>query len=206
MTQQINLIDQTLRQGRDWANGVMVLGVLATATALVAGHFVYERLGWQKATAEAAQADAAREASAAIVQQVASQLDQVQAQLAADDQMRRAAAAMVDPPQNCVQRFEQLIAAMPATMWLEDVEFYGARGVHLVANSLHTADLARYADTLSSAKAFSGLPVEILSIERKEFADSDAPDVSAVKPKLAPYYAFELAGTENIEPAAGGTP
>ena len=32
MTQQINLIDETLRQGRDWANGVLVLSVLVCAT------------------------------------------------------------------------------------------------------------------------------------------------------------------------------
>lgn len=209
MTQQINLIDETLRQGRDWANGVVVLSVLTLATLAVGGHWGYERWLWQRATIEAAQADAAREASGVVMQQVSAQVAQLQGQLAADEQMRRAAAAMVDPPQNCVQRFEQLVGALSPSMWMQSVEFSGARGVHMVVNGLRQSDLARYADGMSGAKAFAGLPIEILSIERKEFAEttseSEPVEAGVIKKKLAPYYAFELAGSDNIAPV-GGTP
>lgn len=205
MTQQINLIDDTLRQGRDWANGVTVLSVLILAALAAAGHGGYEQWQWQQATVRVAQADAAREASGAAMQQVAAQVAQLQAQIAADDQMRRAAAAMVDPPQNCVARFEQLVGALAPSMWMQSVEFSGARGVHMVVNGLRQSDLARYADGLSSAQAFSGLPIEILSIERKELAETTQDEGSEAKTKSLPYYTFELAGSDNIAPV-GGTP
>lgn len=204
MTQQINLIDETLRQGRDWANGAVVMSVLAFGIAMVAGHWGYERWLWQQATEQVAAAEAAREASGAVMQQTLSQVAQLQAQLAADEQMRRAAAAMVDPPQNAVQRFEQLIGALSPTMWMQSVEFSGARGVHLVVSGLKQSDLARYADGLSSAQAFSGLPIEILSIERKELLEADAGE-GGVPQKAVPYYNFELSGTDS-KPAQEGAP
>ncbi|MGE5452279.1 MAG: hypothetical protein ACM3VZ_10625 [Acidobacteriota bacterium] len=207
MTQQINLIDDTLRQGRDWANGAMVLSVLGVAALAVGGHLTYEQWQWQQASTLAAQADTDREASGALLQQVSAQVAQLQAQIAADDQMRRAAAAMVDPPQNCVARFEQLVGGLAPSMWMQSVEFSGARGVHLVVNGLRQSDLARYADGLSAAKAFSGLPIEILSIERKELAENSTGEDSEVKvqAQAVPYYAFELRGADIVEPA-GGTP
>ncbi len=205
MTQQINLIDDTLRQGRDWANGVVVLSTLALAAVAVAGHGGYEQWQWQQASIRVAQADTDREARGAVMQQVSDQVAQLQAQIAADDQMRRAAAAMVDPPQNCVARFEQLVGNLAPSMWMQSVEFEEARGVHMVVNGLRQSDLARYADGLSAAKAFSGLPIEILSIERKELAETAVSEDGDVKTKAVPYYAFELRGSDNIEPA-GGTP
>jgi hypothetical protein len=197
MTQQINLIDETLRQGRDWANGAAVMSVLAIGIAMVAGHWGYERWLWQQATEQVAAADAAREASGAVMQQTLSQVAQLQAQLDADAQMRRAAAAMVDPPQNSVQRFEQLIGALSPTMWMQSVEFSGARGVHLLVSGLKQSDLARYADGLSSAQAFSGLPIEILSIERKELLEADSGEGGGAAKKAVPYYNFELSGTDS---------
>lgn len=205
MTQQINLIDDTLRQGRDWANGVAVLSVLSLAALAVAGHGGYEQWQWQQASLRVAEADSAREANGAALQQVSAQVAQLQAQIAADDQMRRAAAAMVDPPQNCVSRFEQLVGALAPSMWMQSVEFSGARGVHMVVNGLRQSDLARYADGLSAAQAFSGLPIEILSVERKELSETTQDEGAEAKTKSVPYYAFELAGSDNIAPI-GGTP
>lgn len=205
MTQQINLIDETLRQGRDWANGVVVMSVLVCSTLAVAGHWGYERWLWQQATERVAAADAAREASGALLQQTLAQVAQLQAQLDADEQMRRAAAAMVDPPQNCVQRFEQLIGALSPTMWMQSVEFSGARGVHMLVSGLKQGDLARYADGLSNAQAFSGLPIEILSIERKELLQADSGEGSETKKKAVPYYNFELSGTDT-KPTTEGSP
>lgn len=205
MTQQINLIDDTLRQGRDWANGVVVLSVLSLSALAVVGHGAYEQWQWQRATVLAAQADTAREASGAAMQQANTQLAQLQAQIAADDQMRRAAAAMVDPPQNCVARFEQLVGALAPSMWMQSVAFSGARGVHMVVNGLRQSDLARYADGMSATKAFSGLPIEILSVERKELAQASQDEGGEAKAKSVPYYVFELAGSDNIAPV-GATP
>ncbi|MDE2593093.1 MAG: hypothetical protein KGL57_02550 [Burkholderiales bacterium] len=205
MTQQINLIDATLRQGRDWANGVVVLSALVVGCLAVAAHGMYEEWQWKQASMQVAAADAAREASGAAMQQVSAQVAQLQAQIAADDQMRRAAAAMVDPPQNCVARFEQLVGALAPNMWMQSVEFAGARGVHMLVNGLRQSDLAHYADGLSAAKAFAGLPIEILSIERKELSESSGGLDSEVKTKILPYYAFELRGSDSIAPV-GGTP
>lgn len=206
MTQQINLIDEALRQGRDWANGVMVLSVLVGAAAIVLGHWGYERWLWQQASDIVATADSAREASAAVMQQTTDQVAQLQAQLEADEQMRRAAAAMVDPPQNCVQRFEQLIGALSPSMWMQSVEFSGARGVHMMVSGFKQSDLARYADGLSGSQAFTGLPIAILSVERQELTlESDPGDGGEAKKKVIPYYNFELSGTDSA-PNEGGAP
>ena len=126
---------------------------------------------------------------------IAAKLAEVQAQIAADDQMRKAAAAMVDPPQNCVARFEELIAGLTSTMWMESVEFKGARGVHMKVSGLQQGDLARYANGLSGSKAFVGLPIEILNIERRSLEQAEAASDDAPR-KSTPYYSFELAAMD----------
>lgn len=207
MTQQINLIDESLRQGRDWAHGGVVLSVLASVALVVLTHWGYEQWAWVKATQQVAAAEAAREASGAAAQQLAAQVAQLQSQLGADDEMRKAAAAMVDPPQNVVPRFEQLIAGLSSTMWLDHVEFAGSRGVQLQVNGLRQADLARYADGLSAAPAFAGLPIDVLAVERRELTQTKAADDGETRKDILPYYRFELAGRDpHSEPAMEAQP
>ncbi len=198
MTQQINLIDESLRQGRDWAHGGVVLSVLTSVTLVVFSHWGYEQWSWVQATQQVAQAEAAREASGAAAQQLSAQVAQLQAQLDADDEMRKAAAAMVDPPKNVVPRFEQLIAGLSPTMWLDQVEFTGSRGVELQVNGLRQSDLATYADGLSAAQAFAGLPIDVLSVERRELNQTRASDDGETRKDVLPYYRFELAGRDPI--------
>lgn len=207
MTQQINLIDESLRQGRDWAHGGVVLSVLTSVALVVLTHWAYEQWAWVNATKQVAEAEAAREASGAAAQQLAAQVAQLQSQLEADDQMRKAAAAMVDPPQNVVPRFEQLIAGLSSTMWLDQVEFQGGRGVQVLVNGLRQADLARYADGLSAAPAFAGLPIDVLSVERRELSQTKAGDEGETRRDVLAYYRFEIAGRDPIsEPMAEGQP
>lgn len=198
MTQQINLIDETLKQGRDWANGVVVISTLTLAALAAAGHWGYEQWLWQRASQDVAAAEAAKEASGQVMQQVSAQVAELQAQLDADEQMRKAAAAMIDPPREVVARFDRLVGGLSPSMWLQSVEFSGARGVHLTVSGLRQADLARYADGLSASQAFEGLPIAILSVERKLMQEPASQVDDQAPRKAVPYYVFELSGQENL--------
>ncbi|MDE1997394.1 MAG: hypothetical protein KGI91_03905 [Burkholderiales bacterium] len=200
MTQQINLLDESLLQGRDWAHGGMVLSVILAASVAAAAHGVYEKWKWQQASQQVAAIEADKEARAQALQQVVDQIGQLKAQLDADEQMRKAAAAMIDPPQHSVARFEQLVGALSNSMWMQSVEFSGAKGVHLVVSGLHQADLARYADGLSGSEAFAGLPIEILQVERKTLSAQDSDGAAPAKAPPVPYYVFELAGVDELTP------
>ncbi|HET8869217.1 MAG TPA: hypothetical protein VFM48_02115 [Aquabacterium sp.] len=205
MTQQINLLDESLRKGRDWASGGMVLSVIVLASLAAAVHWAYERWTWLQVSQQVARLEAEKETRTQAMQQVVDQIGQLQAQLDADEQMRKAAAAMIDPPQQCVERFDLLVKALSPSMWLQSVEFSGARGVHLVVSGLHQADLARYADGLSGSQAFAGLPIEILSIERQKLTSSDPDAGDQAKERALPYYVFELAGVDEL-PSVEATP
>ncbi len=200
MTQQINLIDETLKQGRDWANGVVVISTLTLAALAAGGHWGYEQWLLKRASEDVAAAEAAKEASGQVMQQVSAQVAELQAQLDADEQIRKAAAAMIDPPREVVARFDQLVGGLSPSMWLQSVEFAGARGVHLMVSGLRQADLARYADALSASRAFEGLPVAILSVERKLMQEPASQADDSVVRKSVPYYVFELSGQDNVLP------
>lgn len=208
MTQHVNLIKESLRQGRDWAHGGVVLSVLLSAAIVVGAHWVYEQMAWQQAAQTVAEAESAREANTALVQQLGGQIANVQAQLDADEQMRKAAAEMVDPPQNVVPRLEKLIGGLTSTMWLQSVEFKNARGVHLRVNGLKQSDLAQYANALSALPEFSGLPIQVLGIERREWTRDDGGQDGEPKKEPVPYFLFELAAHESWdEPSSeGGQP
>lgn len=205
--QQINLIDQTALAGRDPLSGInIVIGLGVLALALV-GHYSYEQWRWQRVSAAAVAAEQSAQAGTAAAEQVNAQLAQLQAQIAADDQLRQAEAALLDPPKDCAARLQALVSAMPATLWLRQVEFAGARDVRIAGSSLRSADVAGYAQALGGQPAFSGLPVRVLSFERREMTQ-ERPDGEPADADKGPLkwaaYEFEVSSLD--QKSAGGAP
>ncbi len=208
MTQQINLIDASALVGHDPLSGLNIMLAVGVSALALVGHYSFEQWRFQRAQAAAAAAEQNAQASNAAAAQVSEQLAQLQAQFTADDQLRQAEAALVDPPQDCASRLQALVAAMPASLWLRQVEFAGARNVRIAGSSLRSADVASYAQTLGGQPAFSGLPVRVLSFDRREVTQEPAEGAeSGLPPVKWAAYDFEVSSLDSATQAgAGGTP
>jgi len=168
MTQQINLIDKTAQIGRDLLSALNVAVALGVAVLALVGHYSVEQWQWQRVSAASAQAESAQQASSEAAQQMGEQLAKLQAQIAADDRLRQAEQALLDPPQACEERLKAMVAVLPSSLWLREVEFVGQRQVRIAGSSLRSADVAALAQSLGSLEAFGGLPVRVLSLVRRE--------------------------------------
>lgn len=208
MTQQINLIDASALAGRDPLSALNIAIAIGVSALALVGHYSYEQWRSQRAIAASAAAEQNAQASTAAAGQVSEQLAQLQAQIAADDQLRQAEAALLDPPKDCAPRLQALVAAMPASLWLRQVEFAGARNVRIAGSSLRSADVASYAQTLGGHAAFSGLPVRVLSFERREVTQEAAEGAdSGLPPVKWAAYDFEVSSLESgAQAGAGGAP
>ncbi|WP_374590462.1 PilN domain-containing protein [Aquabacterium sp.] len=208
MTQQINLIDATAQAGRDPFSGRNIVVALGLAALALVGQYSFEQYRWQRVSAASAAAETDAQASSANAQQVNEQLAQLQAQIAADDQLRQAEQALLDPPKDCAARLQALVSTLPGSLWLRQVEFFGARNVRIAGSSLRSADVAGYVQALSGQTAFSGLPVRVLSFERREVTkESDTAEGSdGGKPAITwAAYDFEVSSLD-ANKSAGGAP
>lgn len=208
MTQQINLIDATAQAGRDPISGRNIVLALVVAALALVGHYSFEQYRWQRASAAQAAAETDAQASSANAQQVNDQLAQLQAQITADDQLRQAELALLDPPKDCATRLQALVSTLPASLWLRQVEFFGARNVRIAGSSLRSADVAGYVQALGGQAAFTGLPVRVLSFERREIKQEAEGGDSGEGGKPAVSWAaydFEVSSLETAK-TPGGAP
>ena len=100
----------------------------------------------------------------------------------------------IDPPREVVARFDQLVGGLSPSMWLQSVEFAGARGVHLMVSGLRQADLARYADALSASRAFEGLPWRSSAWSASSCKNLPLRADDSVVRKSVPYYVLNCLG------------
>ncbi|TAK76876.1 MAG: hypothetical protein EPO12_15765 [Aquabacterium sp.] len=220
MTQQINLIDATQQGGRDWVDGLAVLGVGGVLAAIVIAHYAYEYRAWQVILRTPAPADeAATEPAEAASDPLAVQLQLAEAELAGGERLQQALSALVDAPRDTAARLQSLVSAMPASMWLREVEFVGSRGLRISGAALRSEDLSQYSARLSGTPAFAGLPVRALAVDHRAAkttadnpateqaqpdAESEAPAQQQVEPTkdadgvpdTVSYYTFELSSVD----------
>lgn len=207
MTQQINLIDASALGGRDPLSGLNIVVTLGLAALVMVAHYSYEQWRWQRVTAATTEAEVQAQASSTAATQASDQLAQLQAQITADDQLRQAEAALLDPPKDCAVRLQALVAAMPASLWLRQVEFAGARNVRIAGSSLRSADVSDYAQALGSKPAFSGLPVRVLTLDRREVVEEAVETADGNQPPVKwAAYDFEVSSLDKGADAAGGAP
>lgn len=216
MTQQINLLDRDLHTGRDWCSGRLVLAAAALSVLAVGSHAAWEQWQWHRILAsssgpEAAEASSTEESidpltGEPIADPLSLAVQQAEARLAATERAQQALGKLVDAPQQTASRLQALIAALPESAWLTEVEFAGSRGMRISGRSLHSDDLARYAARLGNDPAFAGLPLRSLQLAEEAWSREPGPSAAeadsaaardtevAAKPPLL--YRFELSSLD----------
>lgn len=200
MSQQINLIDPSLRVKRDW---LAARGIAAGAAALVlavGGHWAYERTLFNRALFANGAAPAAPQADPAAAD---TPLREVQRAVARGERLMQALAGLTGLPRDNAQRLRALIGAMPAKLWLQEVEFSGDRGLRVVGGSTDAASLADFAQRLGALQAFQGTPLHLFKVEPRSLSPAgQTADADAQGPQTATgVYAFILS-TQDAEAAA----
>lgn len=177
MTQQINLLEPSLRPTRPWCRGRDLLlagGALAAAVLL---HHQFERLALARVLAASGPAPSEEPLAA-----VDAELQERQAGVQRDEALLKTVAGLIDLPRDNAQRLRVLIAALPPHAWLKEVEFSGARGVRIAGGALDALSVAEFSHRLGQQPAFKGLPMQVFEIDARAAA-AGATDASAETPQ-----------------------
>lgn len=200
MTQQINLLDPSLVPLRDWCNGKFVLGLGLALTLGTAGHVAYETQALTSFLAKALptvpDTDTAQQA------QADAPLAELRARVNANQGLLQAVGSFAELPRDNATRLRALIAAMPDTLWLQEVEFSVERGVRISGSALDATALAGFSARLGGQPAFRGLPLHVFALQPEERNDgtatADAPARSAPQ-----HYGFLLSSIDAAHTAGG---
>jgi MSHA biogenesis protein MshI len=187
-SQQINLFDATLLPPRDWCTGRNILVSATLLASGVAAHGAYEGLALNRVLAANASAPAPAHAPtdaspAPTADGIDTTLREAQQQLARDRSLLDAVTGLSDLPLHTARRLDSLIAAMPNSVWLREVEFSGARSVRIVGGALDPAALAGFSQRLGQAPAFGGLPLHVYTLEPLASLDAQVTPATPATPE-----------------------
>jgi hypothetical protein len=202
MIQQINLIDPSLRVVRDWLAGRVIAGTGLALAVVVGAHWACEQTTLTRllSSAGAAPPSAEAAASAAAASPEDIQLRDAQRAIAGSERLMQAVAGLTDLPHDNAQRLRSVIAAMPETLWLQEVEFDGERGLRIAGGATDAAALTAFAQRLGALPAFRGVPLQVFKVDpRAAPARPDAADAPALDER-APHYAFVLSTSDMEAP------
>lgn len=164
---QVNLIDPTLLpQVERFSARTMAVSATA-AMVLLGGHYAYERVRLNQ-TLEAAKAQEASQAEAtasADAPPVDAALEALKRQVMRDEFLRDALSRLTDLPTDNARMLSSVAGALPASVWLKEVDFTAKGGVRIVGGATEPGALSTYADSLSRVPELHGLPVQIMSLE-----------------------------------------
>ena len=166
MKQQINLIDSTLLPKVEHLPARAVAMFTAVAMAALGAHYGYERFLLNRTIALAKVNDervAALNPSEDV--DMAGPLSARQRALARDEALRDGLARLNDLPVGNSLMLSSLIAALPGSLWLKEIEFAGKGGVRIVGGATDPTALAEYSDRLAKVPALQGVPVNVVTLE-----------------------------------------
>ena len=198
MTQQINLLDRARMPVREWCSGKLLLSVGAMLV-LGCGSFAgYETYALKALLAAGSGASA--EPDLAAPHPLDGTLAELRDGVAANERLLRAVGSFTDLPQDNAARLRTLIAAMPARLWLAEVEFGVERGLRIAGGATSAQSLAAFAGRLGAEPAFRGLPLHVFALEPRKSeeaasdADADAPSTTSVAPVA--HFGFVLSSVD----------
>lgn len=203
MTQQINLLDRNLVPARDWCDGKFVLGLALVLAVGTAAHVAYETLALKSFLAHAL--PDAQDTVVASTDMADASRTELQARVSANENLLQAVGSFAELPRDNAERMRALIAAMPATLWLQEVEFSVERGVRIAGSALDPKALAGFADHLGAQPAFRGLPLHLFAMqpgERDETAVAGGTD-GAPSATTPPHYGFLLSSIDTARVVGG---
>ncbi|GEM_PF-2058778 len=189
--QQINLIDPALRVKRDWLAGRTIAGVAAALGLAVGAHGVLEQTRLSRLLASTSTA-APEPAASAEPSATETELREARREIARGERLLQAVAGLTDLPHDNARRLRNLIGAMPDTLWLQELEFSGERGVRIAGGATNVAALASFAQRLGAQPSFQGAPLHVFKVDPR--AAPARPDAEAAAPadEHAAHYAFVL--------------
>ncbi|MDP1693095.1 MAG: PilN domain-containing protein [Burkholderiaceae bacterium] len=160
--QHINLADARLLPPRPALSGALLLALLLAATLGVALHGGIEQRRLARALAAGAEPLPATDASEP--PGAAGAAPELQQRIA----KRRALLDSLDAAQallpDAAGSLERLLAALPETLWLTEVELHGAQGLRITGGTLDVAALGTFAERLAQVPALRGMPIETLRL------------------------------------------
>jgi hypothetical protein len=201
MTQQINLLEPSLLPKREWCTGRVIVAVAGVLAVAVGAHYMHESAGIKRALAAGSPAPSDAAASAENSDPIEAQLRDGQSRLARGEMLMKAVAGLTDLPRDNARRLQALIAAMPDTVWLQEVEFSGERAVRIVGGATQSAALAGFSQSLGATKEFEALPLHVYALAPRDTEPpaqpqpgDDAKEERAPAP--APQYRFVLSSVD----------
>ncbi len=167
--QQLNLLDPSLLPPLRLLSGARCLVLAAVAVAAVGSHWGFEQSRLTQALRAAgvpvaAQADAAA-ATAAGASAANDGSLALQAKLSRSEALR----ALLDHgdslPPDSAALLRSVIAALPDSAWLTEVDISGARGLRIAGGMVEPGALAAYAQRLAAVAPLRGVPIETLRVD-----------------------------------------
>ena len=184
MTSQINLVDAALLPTPALIGGRAAAVIVAVALLGVAVHGGMESAQLRAALAASpAQATlqatstaiAAADAASAPAGGVAAQTQQLQRNLALRDALAQAHRL----PNDSARVLQQVMAALPESLWLTEIDLRGSQSIRIAGGALDASALAGFSAGLARIDALKGTPVLVLQLEPQVRADGASVDASA---------------------------
>lgn len=199
MKQQINLVDSTLLPKVERLPARAVAMVTAMAMATLGAHYGYERFMLNK-TISLAKANDERIAAftpSEGIDTVVGPLSARQRAVARDEALRDGLARLNDLPVGNSLMLSNLVAALPGSLWLKEIEFAGKGGVRIVGGATDPTALAEYSERLAKVPALKGLPVNVVTLE-PQATEKHEEDSMEPLPQQPMHYHFVLATTAKV--------
>lgn len=189
MSQQINLLDPSLLPPRDWFTGLHIIS-LATLLALgVLAHAALET--WAMKRLRASDAFAAAEAAPPAPEPTPAE-DTATNRVQRNRALLAAVNGLTDLPRDTAHRITALTGALPAAVWLREVEFSGQRNIRIAGGTLEPQALAALSSRLGATDAFRDQPLRVFSLAPLTAAE----DTGASAP---PAFSFVLSSVDRPE-------
>ena len=207
--QQINLIDANLLPPLQRLQPGQLLAILGAASALVLGHYGWERadlareLSAASAAAPLAEADAAAGAAAAASAPDAPQ----QSRLAQREALRDLLRSAVALPEGSPALITELLQTLPPQVWLTELEMGPQRSLRVSGGTLDSGAFGMLSAGLAEMAALRGLPLHTVRLTPRPAATAgaDSADAEAVAASAAPAgHLFVIASESAAEGANPG--
>ena len=201
MSSQINLVDPSLLPKRALINSRAVAVIVGVSLLAVAVHGGVESAQLRAALATTAvQANAAPAVDAASepVEGMPAKMQRLQRGLA----LRDALAQVHSLPDDSAGLLQQVMAALPDTLWLTEIDLSGNQSIRIAGGALDASALAAFSARLARIDALKGTPIQVLQLEPQAGGELAAVDDSGESAALAPLrrarptYAFALASRD----------
>ena len=176
MTSQINLVDASLLPRPALINGRAAAAIVGVALVGVVVHGGIESAQLRLALATSpAQAAAVADSASAPAGGLVAQTQQLQRNLALRDALAQAHRL----PDDSARLLQQVMAALPDTLWLTEIDLRGSQSIRIAGGALDASALAGFSASLARIDALKGTPVLVLQLEPQTRADAASVDDSS---------------------------